>query len=175
MKKLFLVVCLTTMGLFLSAQNIIIQQNNNKNQQQTKVIERVVEKPIYIEKPKPKPKPTSPILLDAANIYVAPEDFDFMSGSTAKTIIKNLNNSKYLGYNDWRIPTDDEYTIMKLFIDKLNLTYQYEYQNGDKAYLYLYKCNRCGNPRGCICSSCGGTPYQFCSDGGKLRLVRTKQ
>ncbi len=98
-----------------------------------------------------------PILI-AGYLYVSPDDFEYAYGETAETICYNLNNANYCGYNDWKIPTPAERTLMESFANDLSL------KKGEK---YAE-----------ICTNCGGDGCDYCRwsgiKSGRVRLVRKK-
>lgn len=112
MKKLVLltIVSMVLLAERATAQNIIIQQNNQTNQSEPKIVEKkiYVEKPVYIEKT--NPKPTSPVCI-MGYLYVFPETF---SGTVddIKGIIRELNNNNAHGFSTWRLPTMPELQVL---------------------------------------------------------------
>ena len=113
--------------------NTVIIQNST-----TPVVERVIEKPVYIERyrtvyvDKPQPKRmarelSAPILLHDY-LWVYPKDIgNFKKQSDALDIIQNINAQKPYGRNNWRIPTSGELALLENNADRVGL--------GDDIYL----------------------------------------
>ena len=90
----------------VSAQNIIIQQNNSQGTQQT---ERVIEKKVYVPVEK---QSAGPVVL-FGYLYVYPEDLGkFRVQDFPSEVIKNINKAKAFGRGTWRLPTDAELRMM---------------------------------------------------------------
>lgn len=101
-----LILCLFSYS-FSFGQNIIIQQNNQPVQKEVVVKEKVV--PVYI-KEKPQ-QPIQPICLHGY-LYVYPEDLGEFNKEPVE-IINAINKSKAYGRSTWRIPTNEELSIME--------------------------------------------------------------
>ncbi len=124
-KHIFLFAAAMSVATAANAQNV----NQNVNQNTTvihnfPITERVVEKPVYIEKyrtvyvDRPQParvakKLAAPLVLHGY-LYVYTEDIgNFKSQRDALEIIGNINRQAPFGRNDWRIPTSAELTVME--------------------------------------------------------------
>ena len=91
-------------GLLISAQNIIVQQNNSTQKQEPKVVYK--EKVVYVEK-----KQNGPILV-AGYLYVYPEKLGYYD-KCPTAIINGINKKRAYGKNTWRLPTKEEYSIIR--------------------------------------------------------------
>jgi uncharacterized protein (TIGR02145 family) len=126
MKKLFLSSVFGLFGICCYGQ---YNQNTNVNQNTTvihnfPITERVIEKPIYIEKyrtvyvDRPAPRRiarrlSAPLVLHGY-LYVYTEDIgNFKSQRDALEIIENINRQAPFGRNNWRIPTSAELAVME--------------------------------------------------------------
>lgn len=114
MKKILSFTLLISMCGCIFSQNIIIQQNNGQGQTKERIVEKVVEKPVYI-----KPTQKAPICI-AGFLYVFPEDLGSYEEYPATTIA-NINKNKVYGKSHWRLPTEEEFNLMIENKDKLNL------------------------------------------------------
>jgi uncharacterized protein (TIGR02145 family) len=126
MKKLFLSSVFGLFGICCYGQ---YNQNTNVNQNSTvihnfPITERVIEKPVYVEKyrtvyvDRPAPrrvakKLSAPLVLHGY-LYVYTEDIgNFKSQRDALEIIGNINAQAPFGRNNWRIPTSAELSVME--------------------------------------------------------------
>lgn len=134
MRKLIILCLFVLTYATLSAQNIIIQQNNN--QQAPK--EKIIEKKIYVPVEK-KEDPKQPICLHGY-LYVFPEDLGRFREYPSK-MINMLNKSKPYGRGNWRLPTLEELQMMEQNSYKLGYVI-YKSQMVD-FYMHSYYGNAC--------------------------------
>ena len=117
MKKIVLVLICVIFVLNLKAQTVIVQNTNYiDNSQPQRVVERVVEKPVYIEV---QPTKSEPITLNGY-LRVFPEDLGSFSEYPGD-IIADINRNKAYGISTWRIPTDGELRVLIQNADKIGL------------------------------------------------------
>lgn len=134
MRKLLILSLFVLTYATLSAQNIIIQQNNN--QQAPK--EKIIEKKIYVPVEK-KEEPKQPICLHGY-LYVFPEDLGSFREYPRK-MIESLNRSRPYGRDNWRLPTYEELRLIAENYDKIG-DVKYIGQMGS-FYMHSYYGNAC--------------------------------
>lgn len=108
MKKIVLLLVLF-MSIALSAQNntIVIQQNSQQQNQPVK--EKIVYKDrvVYVEKPQPE------VLCIHGYLYVYPTTLGEYWSCLFQDVINSLNKNNSYGHNNWRLPTENEVEMMR--------------------------------------------------------------
>ncbi len=136
MKRLLILVFFLVSNYTLSAQNIIVQQQNNMQTQQEKVVIKEVEVPVYI-----KETPSGPICLNGY-LYVFPDDLGQFR-EYPSSMIKSLNQSQPYGRSNWRLPTLDELRMMEQNRRKLNVSSISSSRSMLDHYIHSYYNNPC--------------------------------
>lgn len=103
MKKGILTMMCLLGGLLISAQNIIVQQNNSTQKQEPKVVYK--EKVVYVEKQQQGP------ILVAGYLWVYPEKLGEFT-RCPNALINGINKKRAYGKSTWRLPTNEEATII---------------------------------------------------------------
>lgn len=151
MRSVIAFILLMNLGGCLFAQNIIIQQNNNQTtKNRERVVEKVVEKPVYIKEK--SSKPSTPICL-FGYLYVYPEDLGLFK-VYPESVVNNINKHKAYGKMHWRLPTIEELSLLKEHADKLNLR---RYEGGWCAASSMYWYEGMGSAE----KSCGPQPIRL--------------
>lgn len=149
MKHCVLFLAVLFVGNLCVAQNNNTNVNNNSttviiNNQPTveKTVVKEKTKVVYKTRPKPKPQRTArklpaPVQLQGY-LWVYPEDIgSYMSEPT--TIIENINRQKRYGRDDWRVPTREEFSLMRNEANSIGLGPLDNYAYASTAYLFNFK------------------------------------
>lgn len=138
MKGFLSILIFLSMQITALGQNIIIQNQNYQISQPIKVVERIVEKPVFVTEPNYS-TPSQPYRLHGF-LSVFPSDLGEFS-ENPKPLIDAINKSNSYGINTWRIPTEYE---MRLLIENaptvgLRQVYTRRDMNGtEKGYMYWF-------------------------------------
>lgn len=105
MKKFFILIFIIFCCGNISAQSIIIQQNNQQPQKE-RIIEKEVRVPVYITPEK------SEVECIYGYLYIYPEKFGAFD-EYPREIVNAINSHKAYGRNSWRLPTKDELKLLE--------------------------------------------------------------
>lgn len=175
--KIIYALAFALMSITCCAQNIIIQQNNQNNNAQTKIVEQVV------EVDKVSTKPSSPVCL-MGYLYVFPEAIKSTT-SDIEGVVEQLNQHFAYGSNKWRVANIGELKLVLSHFDKLpgivdrpliyvSSTLERKIQNNYGTYYY----NKCVNKNsqvhipGSLKNDDGS--YDGSSEKGHFIIIRTE-